>query len=226
MSNLNVSINNENLNGTLSENIIVGMTGDDVFLGGDSEDSLYGDVYEVDVEGNLITSGDGADQLFGGNGDDFVFGGNGSDVLYGDVNVDLGNGNDDLIGGQGNDELYGGKDNDTLVGCDNEFITSELAAGVGEIDSLLGGAGQDVFALGDSYEAYYLGTGAEDYAKIEDFNRAEGDSITLFGSAENYSLGANAEGGTEILFQGDLVGVVSNATDLSLESDFTFAAQI
>jgi Ca2+-binding RTX toxin-like protein len=223
MANVKGSNDNDTLNGTNGEDLIDGLVGDDFLFGGDGNDTLFGDIYEVDDEYNVTTSGTGSDELTGGNGDDYLYGGDENDSLYGDNDLTKGSGNDVLTGGRGDDDLYGGKGNDILTGSDNEITSSEYNAGTGEYDYLLGGAGQDVFVLGDIYEAYYVGGDGdlEDYAVIADFSASEGDSIVVFGSADDYSLEAY-DGGTDIYYQNDLIGFVSNNASLDLSSDFTF----
>lgn len=217
MANVNGSKNDDKLQGTKNKDTIKGLLGDDYLFGSDNADNLFGDVYTEDAKGNVTESGNGDDTLEGGNGNDYLVGGDGNDSLSGDYEDLTGKGNDDLVGGYGDDLLYGGNGNDTLTGTD----IFNYDAGTGEFDVLSGGVGQDVFNLGDSYEAYYVGSGVDDYAEITDFNSTEGDSIAVFGSADNYTLEAT-NAGMEIYYKDDLIGLVSNTTDLSLSSDFTF----
>jgi Ca2+-binding RTX toxin-like protein len=83
-------------------------------------------------------------------------------------------GNDSLLSGTGNDSLTGGNGTDWLQ------ATSASSKGVGQIDTLTGGAGSDTFILGDSGFAYYNSTETDtpvDYAVITDF--ANGDLLQL-----------------------------------------------
>ncbi len=137
--------------------------------------------------------------LNGGTGDDTQLGGDGDDTLNGDFN--LGDSreakffsrrsfgflrSDDVqYGGNGNDMLNGGYGNDVLNGVG-------LRRGVGEIDQLLGGPGQDEFVLGDQAGSFYLAKGDFDYALIQDF-WVDQDQIKLSGQADNYVL-AHTEG--------------------------------
>ncbi|MBD1804977.1 hypothetical protein H6F98_05865 [Microcoleus sp. FACHB-SPT15] len=159
-------------------------------------DTLYGsDGSEDTLYGNR-----GNDTLFGNDGDDSLFGGYGSDTLY---------------GGAGADELYGGAGNDYLIGygggTNPEF----------DFDTLEGGTGADTFVLGEGF-AFYTSPATDEFARIVDFSRAEGDKIQVFGSISDYSLELGIFGETQISYQGNLIGVVENVTNLSLQLDFTF----
>ena len=99
-----------------------------------------------------------------------------------------------------------------------------MNSGAGEFDNLTGNAGGDIFALGDSDQAYYLGRGR---AEIYDFDWNEGDKIRVFGSASDYLLsptfyGEDASLDTIITYKDDVIGVVRNTTDISLSRDFIF----
>ena len=88
-------------------------------------------------------------------------------------------GNDSLIGGSGDDSLYGGDGDDILNGTDN------VAVGLFEQDSLMGGGGADQFILGDAGSAFYNGGGSLDYVVIQDFTVGI-DTVQLHGSASDY----------------------------------------
>ncbi|HEY9848183.1 MAG TPA: Calx-beta domain-containing protein [Leptolyngbyaceae cyanobacterium] len=127
----------------------------------------------------------------GGNDDDFLIGGGeaGSFAII------------DGVGG--NDTIYGSDSNDSLVGGDGNDILQGIAIGdvpgleLGGIDSMFGGAGQDIFILGvESWpEAFYddgdnLGQGTSHYVIIEDLNPNE-DQIQLKGIPADYILGSS-----------------------------------
>jgi Ca2+-binding RTX toxin-like protein len=85
--------------------------------------------------------------------------------------------------------------NDVITGtAAAELITGVPAGpgvrGQGSVDRLTGGAGADIFALGDSLGIYYddgtAGLGTTDLAVITDFTAQ--DSIQLFGSSSGYRL--------------------------------------
>ena len=127
----------------------------------------------------------------------------------------------DLIGTVGNDSIFGAAGNDTLDGRGIAFNSNQR-------DTLTGGLGDDNFVLGNSLGAYYLdsvGFGENSYAIINDFNALEGDEIEVFGNRSDYSLQAYL-GGMGIFYQGDLIGVVENTIDLSLDVNFSFTNSI
>lgn len=94
---------------------------------------------------------------------------------------------DDLLTGtNGSDALWGGGGNDTLIG-------GSAIANPGEVDLLIGGAGADVFVLGDATGTFYNDgvarlQGTADYAILADFDPTA-DRAVLHGSAEDYQLG-------------------------------------
>ncbi|NET38049.1 MAG: calcium-binding protein, partial [Cyanothece sp. SIO1E1] len=192
-----------------------------------AEDSLSdgNDVFNGDKTSQIIRGLGGNDRITAKAGDDKVYGGAGSDTLWGN------HGNDTLKGGQGHDTLGGGSGDDILIGVD----ASQMAAGRGEIDLLVGHKGADRFVIGDSTQTFYNdgvegNMGLQDYAAIRGFNRAAGDVIQLHGQAEDYTLGSTPKGtgkGTGIFLntadKAELVAVVRNGAGLDLESeDFQF----
>ena len=211
-------------------NNLIGGWGHDTLIGGTGNDSLYGGGHD-----DYHNGGDGNDLIAGWNGNDTLIGGNGNDYLYGDGDHDIvngGDGYDTLYGSTGNDELIGGVKDDILVGGsgDDLLIGSNpnmWNSGVGEFDNLTGNAGADIFVLGDSSEAYYLGLAS---AEILDFNSNEGDKIRVYGSASDYSLSYTQMGDdvnptpldTVITYQGDVIGVVHNTTNVFMSRDFIF----
>ena len=87
-----------------------------------------------------------------------------------------------LWGTVGNDIITGGAGPDRITGVLPSGTTKE-SMGVGQIDVLFGGAGSDVFLLGDSRGVFYddgikNNFGASDYALIKDFKRGE-DKLQL-----------------------------------------------
>ncbi|NJO72253.1 MAG: calcium-binding protein [Oscillatoriales cyanobacterium RM1_1_9] len=145
----------------------------------------------------MIVDTQGNNQIFGNLGDDLIFGGVGNDLIYG------GQDNDNLSGDVGDDFLSGDKGDDLLVGV--SFASAN--PGRGELDTLSGGAGIDVFALGDATRTYYLGTGLNDVALLIDFAPAEdliAVSTTNNLSISAFSLAGIGEG-TGIFSSGDLI---------------------
>ena len=127
------------------------------------------------------------------------------------------------------DALIGGDGTDTLTGV----IPTAILPGKGEIDSLTGGKGADLFVLGDARTAYYddgitTGDGSNDFARIRDFNPAQGDVIALHGSASDYQLVATAAGTRIVLNKsanepGEMIGLIENPpVGLSLSNGFRF----
>ena len=203
------------------ELIINGSNGNDVISGGDNRDFLIGN--------------DGNDSLIGGDNEDILIGNGGNDSLIGD-------GGDDILSGDvGNDLIIGGSGNDIIAGVSLEDGDSEP----GEIDTLVGGAGSDLFWLGDAenydydggLQSGFLSSGTGDYGLIRDFSLSE-DLIQLNGSADQYITiatgftGAGLPSGTAIFrnergFSSfDLVAVVEgiDPSQLSLTdtSQFTY----
>ena len=154
---------------------------------------------------NALTGGDGNDLLSGGAGDDYLVGGLGNDTLE---------------GGIGSDQIDGIAGNNTINGVDQKDNTP----GLGEIDYLTGGTGDNLFILGDVNKAYYddgntLTNGSNDYANISDFN--SGDTIQLHGTSGDYLLTVVGTE-TQILLNkpnaepDELIAIVRNQTTLNL----------
>lgn len=144
-----------NITGSAVANNISGSNLADSIEGGAGNDTINGG-----AEADTIKGGDGDDSLNGGTGtfSDVLEGGLGNDTLIG------GNGNDSLDGGAGNDSLSGGNDVDTIKGGDgNDTLDGGagsfadtldggngddlLKGGAGFADSLVGGAGNDIYDL-------------------------------------------------------------------------------
>jgi Ca2+-binding RTX toxin-like protein len=210
-ANLTGNALNNGLTGNDSKNTLDGGVGNDKLDGGAGPDKLIGGV--------------GNDALIGGSGNDTFLGGEGVDLADFaaaglDVNVDLtsgkavgdgtdlildienilaGEGNDtlsgsaagnDIDGGAGTDLLKGGGGNDTLAGC---FYGKD--GGQYEIDTLVGGVGNDIFQLGYSSGRFYddgnaKNAGRTDYVLITDFTVGQ-DKLQLDGAATNYYLAAS-----------------------------------
>lgn len=104
--------------------------------------------------------------------DDFIDGLAGNDTLNGLF------GNDKLLGGNGSDLLNGGDGNDELTGGGSGF-------GVGEVDTLTGGIGTDIFILGDQGRTYYYDDG---------FTKLSVEKIkAIMPNAENFIIGKYLE---------------------------------
>lgn len=164
---------------------------------------------DISIDGGFtIANGVKIENARGGSGDDELVGNQLSNSLS------AGEGDDTLTGGSQSDVMAGGADEDLLIGCDPEAANP----GRGEYDRLTGGAGADIFALGDGSEVYYQGIG---YATIADFNPLQGDRLQATGVASDYSF-EDARNGTYILHDGDRVGYVAGTAKLSTIFDFQF----
>ncbi|MCC5614244.1 hypothetical protein LC605_03965 [Nostoc sp. CHAB 5836] len=160
-----------------------------------------------------------SDIIDGTSGNDLIFGyPNGSGFLDYDGYDNLYGygGNDTLYGGNQSDILYGGSGNDVLIGSRNSDLV--------EYDTLVGGAGFDIFELGGSYGVQYDGNG---YATITDWSPSS-DVIQLGGLSSLYSFGySDLSGGsaldTQIYYGIDLIANVQDTTNVSFSRDFVFA---
>lgn len=105
--------------------------------------------------------------------------------------------------------------------------------GKGQVDTLIGGSGQDIYYLGDgrqistysfySPETFYIGGGNSDYALVKNFERGK-DYIVLAGGGltANYRFQA-VNGNLNISnFSGDLVAIVEGITSLTQFPDDNF----
>lgn len=188
---------------TIRDDIILGMDGNDRFDGGLGRDRYEGgagdDVYVISEAGDVVieTENAGTDSMESGVSD-FILAAHVEKGLLKDVRglgadlditgnslansltgnsganmLDGGAGNDLLNGKSGADILLGGEGNDTLNG------------GAG-MDQLSGGIGADLF----KYDNFAL-DGATD--TITDFNRAEGDRISLAALDANGAAAGNGK---------------------------------
>jgi Ca2+-binding RTX toxin-like protein len=187
---LDGGVGGDSLDGGSGADSLLGGVGDDDLIGGAGNDTLRGgagvdladfEAAGVDVSVNLAlgrSMGDGTDTLID---IENVLSGDGDDTLTGNA---FGN---ELRGGAGVDGLNGGNGNDTLSGC---FYGKN--GGLGEIDTLVGGAGADLFQLGWAGGRFYddgnaKTPGSKDYALITDFTPGQ-DTLQLDGAAGGYYL--------------------------------------
>ncbi|MGK7888918.1 MAG: hypothetical protein AB4042_06255 [Leptolyngbyaceae cyanobacterium] len=173
------------LDGGAGDDVLRGQAGDDTVRGGTGRDRLIGGGGDDDLDGGLdndrIRGGagddvcigdDGNDRMNGGNGDDRMLGGNGRDRIRGengDDRITGGNSRDILRGGAGEDTLLGGNGRDLLIGDDDNDIlragrgrdvlvgvaVRSETPGMGEIDTLLSGSGNDLYVLGNRRGVFY-----------------------------------------------------------------------
>jgi subtilisin-like proprotein convertase family protein len=175
----------------------------------------------IDGVGSMIY---GIENAFTGDGDDRIIGSNRSNKLSGMCGRDLlnGNGGDDTLdGGAGDDSLLGGTGDDLLLGGSGNDYLYGYGGTIGEIDTLVGGAGLDRFVLANSGGVSYQGLG---YAIIQGWNWLE-DKIQLSGSILQYSFTVTAFNGVGsnandigLYFNQDLIGIIQDSTNFSLEN--------
>ena len=233
----------DRLFGDVGNDDISGGSGNDLIQGGSEGDRILGGIGDDSISGgtgnDIISGGLGNDSLRGNFADDTIRGNLGADVLWGDF------GNDELIGGKGNDLLIGGRGNDDvrgtggserLIGVDTININSDF--GIGEIDTLTGGEGDDTYILADENRVFYddgdnTTSGEDDLAIITTLNTNR-DTIQLSGNAELYrldffTLGENSTD-ARLIYDlgvaaiGEAIAVIENVdTGLSLDNEvFTF----
>jgi Ca2+-binding RTX toxin-like protein len=156
----------------------------DYTLGANQENLILWETGNVNgtgnAENNALYGNIGNNQLNGGAGIDYLLGGGGNDTLS------AGTGNDYLNGGVGSDSLDGGNDSDILIGSN------------GDLDTLAGGAGDDV------YEVYTGNVITEAAGEGRDWIYANSD----------YTLGANQE--NLILWETGNVNGTGNAENNAL----------
>ncbi|MEA5623712.1 hypothetical protein [Nostoc sp. UHCC 0251] len=128
-----------------------------------------------------------------------------------------------FLGTSGNDTITGfGEGNKLIAGLGFDVLSNgATVAGVGQIDTLIGTPGIDIFLLGYSSlsslsstpQQFYVGDGNTDYALIQDFKRVS-DMIVLEGAPQNYTSQV-VNGSLNIsTLSGDLVGIVEGVTSL------------
>ncbi|MEH1921416.1 DUF4114 domain-containing protein [Nostoc sp.] len=160
---------------------------------------------------NTINTGDGNDRVT-------IL-----DTASGNYTIDGGAGDDTLTGGAGNDFLIGGAGADILDGVAGN---SHYGKGKGEIDTLMGGPGPDIYILANNTSIYYdngdpTTTGNNDYARIIGFN-AQQDKVQLLGSFDKYRS-QEISGDTYLSIKRDgefdeLIAIFQNTIGLDLNS--------
>nr|WP_277883323.1 Calx-beta domain-containing protein [Nostoc flagelliforme] len=148
--------------------------------------------------------------------------------------IRTGDDNDTIISGTGNDTIDAGGGNDRLIGVAQNAVNP----GLGEIDTLQGGAGGDIYIIGNAATTFYddgntTTAGTADYARIVGFNASE-DIIQLTGPKTNYILGTspiNGVTGTAIYINkpnsepDELIAIIEGVTGLNLNSNVFIEAQ-
>jgi Ca2+-binding RTX toxin-like protein len=205
----------ENVLGGVGSDTITGSTANN-----DLEGGLGNDLLDGGLGSDTLSGGIGNDTLRGGAGVDSVdfeaamaslnvnlatgsVTGEGTDVLFDIENVIAGIGNDSLTGSSAANNITGGAGRDSLSGGDGADTLTGSAYGAnggrGEIDTLAGGMGADVFSLGYASGAFYddgntATTGTADYVVISDFTVGS-DKLQLDGAASGYYLAASGVSG-------------------------------
>jgi Ca2+-binding RTX toxin-like protein len=195
---------NDFLFGEQGLDTLLGGAGNDYLDGGIENDSMVGgagnDTYLVDSAGDKINDLGAVTDIdtvqvikaisytLPANIENAAITANGSGNLTGNA---LNNG---LTGNDGKNILYGGAGNDTLAGC---FFGAN--GGRSEIDTLVGGIGNDIFQLGWSSGRFYddgnaKNAGRTDYVLITDFTVGQ-DKLQLDGAASGYYLAASGVSG-------------------------------
>jgi Ca2+-binding RTX toxin-like protein len=259
-------IGNDTLIGGTGNDSLVGGLGDDTYYvdsyGGDRIVENLNEGIDTVISSQQYQLGDNLENLsltgtatrgFGNSLDNRIIGNSQANYLVGQAGNDIlwgGAGNDNLNGNDGNDRLSGGDGNDTLIGeCGSDFLLggngNNLFVGYGntsgERDTLVGGAGSDIFGVGVNYARFgavsgsgglvgYTNDGKAGFALIRgwdatDFIELKGDfSQYSFGQAFNYGDVNKAD--LTISYYGantpDLIAVVQDATDLSPDSFIFF----
>ena len=164
-------------------------------------------------------------------------------VLRGDDVLRGGGGDDVLVGYSGDDQLFGGDGKDILFGT--TLSSSSLKGGganetfeprdIRQVDVLRGGAGADLFVLGESGGIYYgddptisrgVSSSLPDHALIADLNPNEGDIIHLHGSPTDYRIAVEGDSTVIFLMDGEtssadeLIGKVQNFTGFDLNASY------
>jgi Ca2+-binding RTX toxin-like protein len=207
------------------DDIVVGSSGNDSLAGGDGNDSLAGgagiDTLVGGAGNDIFADEDGNDVVDGGAGDDlyqfllafattdivftfppdrlqnietvWITTGSGNDLIdirsvtgsnvWGFNEISTGAGNDTVVGSSGNDFLDGGEGSDILIGSN------------GDLDTLVGGTGDDV------YEVYTNNTITENAGEGIDWVYADSDStlsvnlekLVLWGTGNINGIGNNED---------------------------------
>jgi Ca2+-binding RTX toxin-like protein len=176
-------------------------------LGGSGDDALTGGPATTLLDGgagaDTLTGGPLAERLDAGDGNDVVAGGDGNDTLdggAGDDRLDGGAGDDTLQGaGLGADALAGGDGRDTITyatrtapltltpdGVPDDGEAGEGDSIAGDVETLIGGAGDDRFAQTPGAQSLRGGPGTD----LMDYSAAPaGVTVSLDGAADDGTPG-------------------------------------
>lgn len=215
----------------------------------DSEqiDTSKNEVLYGDYEDNTLDGGLGNDTLYGGGGSDRLLGGAGNDFIDGsstefETEVDYSFVDDetgetyyfDIFPDYWLDSTYYPDEVDTLTGGEGSdtFALGDNFGSYYEDRSysyLANGFGGSIYDYCQALacdEIHYHEGQTNDYAIITDFNGQEGDLFQIYGNQEEYTLSTENFMGEELAdtlihYGSDLIAVVSDNTDISLERDFS-----
>lgn len=134
-----------------------------------------------------------------------------------------------FFGTTGNDTITAIGEISNITGIDVEAVATtsdgriDLQSnnlGVGEVDTLIGGTGRDLFVLGTpdplgNIQSFYVGSDNDDYALIQNFESGS-DAISLSGfSTVDYRLQPTNGNLNISTLSGDLIAIVEGVTVLS-----------
>jgi Ca2+-binding RTX toxin-like protein len=185
---------NNTITGNSLANTLDGGGGEDVLAGG-----VANDYYLVDSAGDTVVESllEGTDTV-----ESFISSytlpNNVERLILGAGAVDgVGNSlSNTLTGNSSANSLFGAAGKDLLIGGDgNDTLSGASTSNRNEIDTLTGGAGNDLFVLGNAStvfynDAYTSQVGVTDYAYITDFTPGA-DQLQLRGVAASYYLGSH-----------------------------------
>ena len=186
-----------------------GGAGNDTLIGGAGDDFIGNVTPNVEGGNDLVYGGAGNDTVHAGYGYDTIYGGDGDDQLY---EGSTGGAGGALYGEGGNDSVYGGTGNaaDYLDGGDgNDLVLDQGTAG--NVDTLVGGAGNDTLVGGAGRDILTGGTGEDVYRFFSAFGD---DTITDFDLADDNLDGASND-------QFDIFGMAGSlrASDITVSDD-------
>ncbi|HEY5792927.1 MAG TPA: calcium-binding protein [Chthoniobacterales bacterium] len=222
---------NDSLSGGVGHDGLNGGAGKDTLAGGAGNDTYVVDtVFDVIIEtSTLATEIDlvqsSITHALGVNLENLTLTGSANSAGTGNALANK------ITGNRGNNRLSGGDGNDILTGA------SAATFGVGELDTLTGGVGDDRFVLGNSAGRFYddgstATAGTVDYAFITGFT-ARSDRLQLDGTAANYYLGASpvaGVSGSALFYENgaadELVAIIKsgNSTTLTAANTINTAA--
>ncbi len=218
-------IGNDTLDGKSGDDVIRGGNGDDVVIGGGGNDSLAGgdgnDSIYGDNNDDVIDGCKGDDLVYAGSSDDSIQGGEGNDTLYGDDGEDsitAGIGNDIVDGGNGDDIINAGNHVNPLPDVAYPGVYGADTNPTNDLDTVYGGAGNDIITTGDDDDDVYGGTGADtiDVGFDDDFVEAGTGNDTIIGGEGNDEI--YGEDGDDLIYGGlddsapDLVNIPDDGT--------------